>query len=131
MREFESRPRPQEPLKTTIGSDQIVDLSLAEKQDLVLWRGTPAYAAVHKLLQTMMIELRDEAVTLKSRDPNERLAALDLAAAAATIYERFQEKIIYLIGEHTGRMQLKEAEVAAEDQQMIEEVISSQINMGR
>jgi hypothetical protein len=131
MKEFESRPRIQEPLKTTIGATQIIDLSLADKQQLVLFSSTPAYHAIRKLLETMLVEARDEACTIPAHEKDKRLAALDQATAIATVYTKLSEKITYLVEEHLGLMQLKEAEAAMEDREQIEGIIFDQINQGR
>jgi hypothetical protein len=131
MKEFESRPRIQDAPKTTIGSTQLVDLTLQERQDLVLFSGTPAYHAIRKLLETMLVESRDEACTIPAHERDERLAALDQATAIATVYTKLSEKITYLVEEHLGLMQLKEAEAAMEDREQIEGIIFDQINQGR
>jgi hypothetical protein len=131
MKEFESRPRTQDPPKTTIGSSQVVDLSLAEKQDLVLFTGTPAYSAICKLMESMLVEARDEAVTIPAHLRDERLAALDQATAMAELYTKLKAKMTYLVAEHLGLMQRKEAEAALEDWEMLESIILDPINQGR
>lgn len=130
MKEFESRPRTPNVPKTTIGSTQIVDLTLGEKQDLVLFSGTPAYSAVCKLMETMLVESRDEAVLADPANPAAQLSALNTAHAMAKLYTKLKENITYLVAEHLGLMQRKEAEAAMEDQTMLEEIISSQFSQG-
>jgi hypothetical protein len=131
MKKFEADPRKQEVPKTTIGTTQLVDLTLQERQDLVLFSGTPAYAAIRKLLESMLVEARDEACLIPAHERDKRLAALDQATAIATVYSRLSEQINYLVEEHLGLMQRKEAEVAMEDQDLLESIIMDPINQGR
>ena len=131
MKEFESRPQKQDVPKTTIGSTQLVDLSLYDKQQLVLFAGTPAYSAILKLMEVMLVEARDAAVLADPAVPAAQLAALNKAHAMAALFVSLKEKITYLVEEHLGLMSRKEAEVAMEDREMIESVIFDQINQGR
>ena len=57
-------------------------------------------------------------------------SALDQATAMATLYTEFKAKISFLLAEHFGLMQRKEAELAQQDQAQIEEIILGQMNQG-
>ncbi len=127
--ERETRTRTVTP-QTTIGSNKIADLTLAEKQDLVLFSGTPAYSAILKLMEAMLVEARDEAVLISPAKRDERLAALDTAHAMSQCFLRLKEKITYLVDEHLGEFKRMEAERAMEEQQNIEALILDPINAG-
>lgn len=116
--------------KTTIGG-QSADLSLAEKQDLVLFSGTPAYSAILKLMETMLVEARDEAVLISPAKRDERLAALDTAYAMSLCFLRLKEKISFLVEERLGEFKHQEAQRALEDQENLEAIILDPINAGR
>lgn len=128
-REVESRNQ-SENQKTTIGSNQITDLSVSEKQDLVLFSGTPAYKAILKLMETMLVEARDEAVLIAPSKRDERLAALDTAHAMSQCFLRLKEKIRYITDEHLGLIKQAEAEKALEEQNNLEDILFSEINSG-
>jgi hypothetical protein len=131
MKGSEARPsRPQAP-KTTIGMNGVIDLTLAEKQDLTLFSGTPAYAAIQKLLELMLIEARDAAALIPPHKRDERLAALDTAYAVSKVMLELKEKISYLVGEHLGLLKQKQATEDMQDQAMLEDIIMSPINQGR
>lgn len=116
--------------KTTIGSTQIVDLSLAEKQDLVLFSGTPAYSAILRLMETMLVEARDEAVLASPANQSEQLAALNIAHAMSKLYVGLKRRMTFLVEEHLGSIKHKAAEEAMLDQQNLASILLDPINAG-
>lgn len=118
------------PPSTTIGSNKIVDLSLAEKQDLVLFSGTPAYAAILKLMEAMLVEARDEAVLISPSKREERLAALDTAHAMSQCFLGLKQKIRFLVDEQLGEFKRREVEQTLQEQSALEDIIFSEINSG-
>lgn len=130
MRKFEAD-RKQEAPKTTIGNNQLADLSFSEKQDLVMFSGTPAYTAILKLMETMLVEARDEAVLADPANPAAQLAALNTAHAMGKLFLGVKEKLNFLVEEHLGILKQRDAEAAMDDQERFEAIVLDPINQGR
>lgn len=128
-KEFESRIREATPA-TTIGNNKSVELSLAERQDLILFSATPACSAIYKLLEKILVEARDEAVRIPSGQREERLAALDTAHAAGQIIIKLKQEVRYMVDEHLGRLKQDEQQRDLEDRAEIENIIFAPENLG-
>lgn len=128
-REFESRNRDAMP-STTIGSKKVIDLSLSEKQDLALFSGTPAYAAILKLMELQLIEARDAAILTDPAEPAKQIAAINIAHAMAKCFLGLKQRMEYLVAEVHGEIKKKQVQLDMEDHEKLEEIILGQSSGG-
>lgn len=104
----------------------VEDLSNFEKLELIQFSATTYFKTVCKLMEMEVISARDVAMTVDPVNTREQTARMTEAHAMARFYTRFRKTVENMAKEHMGELRAAAAEEAAQDQDIIEQIILAQ-----
>ena len=106
--------------------NKVTELSITEKLDLFQFAHTSYAETVYKLLELILIEMRDEAAETDPADEKKQKAVWDVAHAAHKIYTRFRQEVQKIAEGHRADIADKANKEILEDQQEMERIMLNQ-----
>lgn len=115
--------RQSNPVTPEFGYDQVPELTVSEKMDLVVFSSMPVSKAVYKLMELEIVQARNEAMRANPAKVEEQRALMTVAHAMDKFYTNVRGKITFATGEHIADVKLKVQQVDMEDKEKLEEII--------
>lgn len=109
-----------------LDSNHIQLLDRMEKADLFAFSHTTTCRALYKLMENLVVEARDEAMSVEPDQEKLQKAKMDTAHAMAKFYTRLRKEIETAASEHRGELQELANQEILGDRDVMEQIILDQ-----
>lgn len=106
--------------------NRTTQLSVMQKTDLFAFSHTETAKSLWELMENLVIEARDEAMSIDPADEKLQKARMDTAHAMAKFYTRLRKEIESLASERMGEIERLANEEILKDQERIEAIVLGQ-----
>lgn len=112
--------------KSPLETGRQIQLTDAQKMDLIVWASSPVYSVIVDMLESEILDARDEAMATDPAEKEQQSARMTEAHGMAKLYQRFVKKVESCSQEQFAKVQEKANRAILKDQSIVDEIILSQ-----